>query len=209
MPKLWADSLDEHRVLVRRRLVEAFVDLVDERGIEDVTIAAVAARADLARSAVYNHVDHLHDLALLHAEQVMGEWLAGLQSLPLDHRGSWGPIEDLIRQSMAVFASDPLAGLSLTNHLDEVRAARLFTLLSPIMAHLHQAVAGGIAAGDLIDEDPTEVTGFVWATIAGYRESVGDGRLAPGPAADTIVNLLGRAIRVRGGGMYASDGVQG
>ncbi len=195
MPKLWADSLEEHRALVRRRLVDAFLDLVDERGIEEVTVAAVAARAGLARSAVYNHVGHLHDLALWHAEQVMGDWLVGLQEVEDDDRGGWGPIEDVVRQSMAVFAADPLAGLDLAHHLDDDRAARLFTLLSPIMAHVHEAVAAGVASGDLVDEDPVELAGFVWATIAGYRPSVGDGRMPPGPAADTIVRLLGRAIR--------------
>ncbi len=197
MPKLWADSLDEHRALVRSRLVAAFVSLVDEQGIEEVTVAAVAARADLARSAVYNHVDHLHDLALWHAEQVMGDWLAGLQHRPDDDRGAWGPIEDLVRQSMDVFSADPLAGLDLAHHLDDDRARRLFALLAPITTHVHRVVADGVASGDLVDEDPTELAGFVWATIAGYRTMVADGRVAPGPAADTLVRLVGRAIRAR------------
>lgn len=193
MPKLWADSLDEHRALVRRRLVDAFLELVEEQGLDDVTVSAVASRADLARSAVYNHVDHLHDLALWHAEHVMGEWLAGLEAQ--HHDDGWAPVEHLVRQSMAVFAADPLAGLDLAPHLDAQRAARLHALLAPIMAHLQRVVADGVASGDLVDEDPDDLGGFVWATIAGYRTLVGDGRLPPDRATAVLVRLLGRAIR--------------
>lgn len=198
MPKLWAPSLDEHRALVRRRLVDAFVSLVEERGIDDVTISAVAKRADLARSAVYNHVDHLHDLALLHVDQVTADWLAGLAADDGDPRGAWGRLEDLVRASIHAFVEDPLAGMDLVEHLDDVRARRLRETMAPIMTHLSRVVADGVGSGEFVDEDPMELTGFVWATIGGYRTvlAAADRDAAAGAdAADLIVRLLGRAIR--------------
>ncbi len=195
MPKLWADSLDEHRALVRARLVDAFLELVEEHGLDEVTVSAVAARADLARSAVYNHVDHLHDLALWHAERVMGEWLADLQRNEVVSGDAWTRMEALVRASLAVFASDPLAGLDLGAHLDEERSARLYGHLQPIMAHLHAIVADGVASGEFVDEDPRDLAGFVWATIGGYRTVVGQGRMPADHATDVLVRLLARAIR--------------
>lgn len=193
MPKLWADSLDEHRALVLRRLVDAYVSLIEEQGVEALTVSAVAERADLARSAVYNHVEHLHDLALLHAEDTMAAWLE-----PLQERGAgappWDLLEDLVRSSMQVFAEDALAGLDLSTHLDQAQAARLFALLAPIMAHLQATVARGVAERVFVDDDPVALTGFVWACISGYRTMVGAGRVDPEAAADTIVRLLGRAL---------------
>lgn len=195
MPKLWANSLDEHRALVRARLVEAYVALAAERGVDEVTVAAVAERADLARSAVYNHVDHLHDLALWHAERVMGEWLDSLRADAADSPGAWQRVEDIVRRSLAVFASDPIAGMDLVQHLDEERAARLYALLAPIMEHLRHVVAEGVRSGELVDEDPADMLSFIWATLSGYRTMVGSGRLPADAAADTAVRLLERAVR--------------
>ncbi len=197
MPKLWAASLDEHRALVLERLVDAYVALVDEQGVEGLTVAAVAERADLARSAVYNHVEHLHDLALLHAEHTMAAWLAPLRERGADDASAQELLEDLVRGSMSVFAEDPLAGLDLSTHLDDRQAARLFELLGPIMGHLHGIVARGVATGAFVDEDPGELAGFVWACISGYRTMVGAGRMPADAAADVVVRMLRRAVLAR------------
>lgn len=194
MPKLWADSLDEHRALVLGRLVEAYVSLVSEKGVDGLTVAAVAQRAELARSAVYNHVDHIHDLALLHAEHTMAAWLQPLRERAAEDRSAWEVLQDLVRGSMQVFADDPLAGLDLASHLDDARLARLYRMLGPVMAHLQETVARGVASGEFVDEDPTALGGFVWACLSGYRTMVGAGRLSADAATATIIALLGRAV---------------
>ncbi len=215
MPRLWADSVDEHRILVRRRLVDAFVELLDEGPMEDVTVSAVAARAGLARSAVYNYVDHVHDLVLLHAEEMIEEWLAPLRDAPIDPPAAGraaGPAESgasssqpstsssfdrldrLVVTSFEVFATDRLGGMDLTGHLDEERSAKLFGLLAPIMAHMHQIVADGVASGEFVDEDPSELTQFTWAAIGGHRSMLGSGATDPAAAAAVTSRMLHRAL---------------
>ncbi|MBY5162220.1 TetR/AcrR family transcriptional regulator [Salsipaludibacter albus] len=194
MPKLWADSLDEHRALVLERLVDAYVSLVAEQGVEGLTVAAVAERAELARSAVYNHVDHLHDLALLHAEHTMASWLGPLQERAAAGASAWELLEDLVRNSLQVFAEDPLAGMDLASHLDDAQAARLSELLGPIREHLQQTVSRGVTDGEFVDLDPRALAGFVWACISGYRTMVGTMGMPHAVAADTLVPLLGRAV---------------
>lgn len=194
MPRLWAASLDEHRALVLDRLVDAYVSLVRDRGVEDLTVAAVARRADLARSAVYNHVDHLHDLALVHTEDTITRWVAGLRDARPGHHGAWAAIEDLVVQSMAMFAEDPLAGLDLATQLDEQRAAHLRELMQPLMTHLLDTVTAGVASGEFVDEDPRELTTFVWACLSGYRTMVGNARLPADVASATAVRLLQRTL---------------
>ena len=194
MPKLWADSLDEHRALVLERLVDAYVSLVAEQGVEGLTVAAVAERAELARSAVYNHVDHLHDLALLHAEHTMAAWLGPLQERAAAGASAWELLEDLVRNSLQVFAEDPLAGMDLASHLDDEQAVRLAELLGPIREHLQVTVARGVADGEFVDRDPRALAGFVWACISGYRTMVGTMGMPHHVAADTLVPLLGRAV---------------
>ncbi|KAA1422408.1 TetR/AcrR family transcriptional regulator [Mumia zhuanghuii] len=55
MPKIIGDSLAEHRAETRRRLLSAFGDLLTERGYDAVRLADVATRADIGRTAIYNH----------------------------------------------------------------------------------------------------------------------------------------------------------
>lgn len=192
MPKLWADSLDEHRTLVRRRLVDAFVAVARERPMDDVTIAAVAEHAGMARSAVYNHVDHLHDLALWHSEEVIGAWVASLDDGAT--ATAFERLERLARHALAMYATDPIAGLDLSGHLDAERQARLFAQLAPAIGHLHSTVADGVASGELVDEDPAELAVFVWATVSGHRSEVAEGRRDPDEVADLVVRLLRRAV---------------
>lgn len=196
MPKLWADSIDEHRTLVRGRLVDAFLELLDERPLDQVTVSAVAERADLARSAVYNHVDHVHDLALLHAEDLIAEWLSPLQDdvAKGDDLPAFERLEHLVRTSFEVFATDRLGGMELSGHLDEERSARLFGLLMPVMQHLRTIIVDGVSSREFVDEDPGALTQFVWASIGGHRTMLGGGQADPSAAADMVVRMLRRAL---------------
>lgn len=196
MPKLWADNIDDHRTLVRRRLVDAFLELLGEGPLDQVTMSAVAERADLARSAVYNHVDHVHDLALLHAEQLIGDWLAPLQADAEAGRDmpAFDRLEHLVRTSFEVFATDQLGGMDLSGHLDPQRSARLFGLLMPIMQHLRDIVVDGVESGEFVAEDTAALTQYVWASIGGHRAMLGGGRADPAAAADMVVRMLRRAL---------------
>ncbi|HEY5555152.1 MAG TPA: helix-turn-helix domain-containing protein, partial [Cellulomonas sp.] len=55
MPKIIGGSLHEHREQTRRRLFAALSALMADRGFDVITLADVAAAADIGRTAVYNH----------------------------------------------------------------------------------------------------------------------------------------------------------
>ncbi|GAA4734966.1 TetR/AcrR family transcriptional regulator [Nocardioides endophyticus] len=55
MPKISAQTVAEHRDQVRRRIFEAFATLLAERSFDAVTMAQIAARADIGRTAIYHH----------------------------------------------------------------------------------------------------------------------------------------------------------
>lgn len=195
VPRLWADSIDEHRTLVRGRLIAAFLELLDERPLDQVTMSAVAERADLARSAAYNHVDHVHDLALLHAQDMIDTWLQRSQG---DGTGTaFEQLDHLIRSSFTIFASDRLGGMDLTGHLDASRSARLLELLRPIMVHVRGIVELGIETGEFAAEEPDSLTLFVWATIGGHRTMLGAGQIEPDETAEVASRMLLRALSPR------------
>jgi AcrR family transcriptional regulator len=62
MPKIIASSLAEHRDLRRAALVDAAAELAREGGGAAITMAAVAERAGLSRTAVYEYFRSSADL---------------------------------------------------------------------------------------------------------------------------------------------------
>ncbi|GGO76039.1 TetR/AcrR family transcriptional regulator [Nocardioides deserti] len=55
MPRISAGSLQEHRADLRRRVFDAFAELMGERSYDAVTMAAIAERAGLGRTTIYHH----------------------------------------------------------------------------------------------------------------------------------------------------------
>ncbi|WP_211228514.1 TetR/AcrR family transcriptional regulator [Glycomyces tenuis] len=55
VPKLWDETIDEHRRAVREAILGATVSLADERGVTAVTMSAVAERAGIGRATLYKY----------------------------------------------------------------------------------------------------------------------------------------------------------
>jgi AcrR family transcriptional regulator len=55
VPKVWADTIDGHKVAVRQAVIRATAALVDERGIGALTMSAVAERAGIGRATLYKY----------------------------------------------------------------------------------------------------------------------------------------------------------
>lgn len=55
MPRIVGDSIVEHRAQLRRRVLDAFAELMAERPFDAITMAQIAERAGLGRTAIYHH----------------------------------------------------------------------------------------------------------------------------------------------------------
>lgn len=62
MPKIQAPTLIAHRELRRQQLMSAAIELALHEGPAAITVAAVAAKAGLARSSVYEYFESSADL---------------------------------------------------------------------------------------------------------------------------------------------------
>ena len=62
MPKIQAPTVVLHRELRRQQLINAAMELAMESGAESITVAAVAAKAGLARSSIYEYFASSADL---------------------------------------------------------------------------------------------------------------------------------------------------
>lgn len=55
MPRIVGESLVEHRERLRRQVFSAFADLMGERSFDAISMAAIAERAGIGRTAIYHH----------------------------------------------------------------------------------------------------------------------------------------------------------
>ena len=55
MPRILGDSLGEHRVQLRRRVFDAFAELMGEGSFDAITMRGIAERAGIGRTAIYHH----------------------------------------------------------------------------------------------------------------------------------------------------------
>ena len=62
MPKIQAPTVAQHRELRRQQLIDAAMELALANGAESITVAAVAAKAGLARSSIYEYFASSADL---------------------------------------------------------------------------------------------------------------------------------------------------
>jgi AcrR family transcriptional regulator len=191
MPSIWGTSLEEHRALVLERLLDAFAELVRERGVEGTTLAAVAERAGLARSAIYNHVRDKHDLVLAHTERGLKKAAEQLHASHDTSQTADRRLDHFVRTAFHSWIAEPGASADLVSQLDEAQRVRLFSHLAPMTRMLRGIVEAGIAEGTFRAAPPDHLTGFVSATLEGYRRSLSDDADADADElADVVVALL-------------------
>ncbi len=90
MPKIQAPTVVLHRELRRQQLMDAAMELALATGAESITVAAVAAKAGLARSSIYEYFASSADLV---ADLVLEELDYYTQRLATATKGTQDPFE--------------------------------------------------------------------------------------------------------------------
>jgi AcrR family transcriptional regulator len=112
--KGWAGSPPADDAEARKRIVDAAVRSVAERGAEGTTVATVAADLGITRKTVYRYFAGTQDLFMAVGEVAVDRWAA-----QLERATSWisDPRELLVETVAYIIESiprDPLVGLLLT-----------------------------------------------------------------------------------------------
>jgi AcrR family transcriptional regulator len=127
VPKIRAATLAEHRLRQRTALLDAARALLAEGGPEALTFPALAARAGLARSSVYEYFRSRTDLVERLCETDLPCWAAEIETAMAAADGPLGRLEAYVRGQLTL-AGDPRhrAVLALGSlELDEAARARI------------------------------------------------------------------------------------
>lgn len=80
MPRISGDNLQQHRELLRRRVFDAFAELMAERSFDAISMALIAERADLGRTAIYHHFRDKEAVVVAFATHETEQYVAQLRA---------------------------------------------------------------------------------------------------------------------------------
>lgn len=141
VPKLWKDTVAEHRRDVRVAIYQAAWSLASERGVRGVTMGAVAERAGIARATLYKYFSGVDEVLVAAHEDHVTVHLVQLQTA----RSSAKSVGEGVRRLLAGYAQ-------ICFHRGQTRARDLQDLLHSGEQHeqsesrLHALFAESVAA---------------------------------------------------------------
>lgn len=113
MPKIRADSIDEHKELTRRSLLDAAWRIIDEAGTAEVPLGEIALGAGVGRTTFYDYFDDRDDVIASLVEDKLPDVISELiDSVP----GGLGTAEHLAKLASATVefvATDRVFGVIL------------------------------------------------------------------------------------------------
>ncbi|MFJ9011683.1 TetR/AcrR family transcriptional regulator [Streptomyces canus] len=166
MPKLWNETIEEHRRAVRDAVLETTAALVAEQGLRGVTMSRIAEQSGIGRATLYKYFPDVESIMMAwHERQIAGhlDQLAELR----DRAGTPGERLAAVLEAYA-FIQRQRRGhggefSALLHRGDHVAHAE---------QHLHHFVrallAEGVEAGEVRDDvSPDELAGFCLHALAG------------------------------------------
>ena len=73
MPKLWNDTIEEHRREVRDAILDTTAALVAEHGLRSVTMSQIAEQTGIGRATLYKYFPGVEAVLLVwHERQIAG-----------------------------------------------------------------------------------------------------------------------------------------
>lgn len=187
MPRISAATVAEHRAQQRRAVLDAARTLLAETG-QAPSLAAVGARAGLARSSVYAYFSSRQDLLRAVVDEVLPAWadhvVAAMDREPTPQARVWA----YVRANVELFdSSERAAAQALSSVVDPA-------VLAAPMASLHEQMRAPLvrALAEMGEPEPEVVAGLVgvWTVRAVNAERPDGSALG----ADQALALLRRTL---------------
>ncbi|MGH3351996.1 MAG: TetR/AcrR family transcriptional regulator [Nocardioides sp.] len=191
MPKLWKDTVEEHRRDVRAAILETAWVLAREQGVRGVTMGLVAERAGISRATLYKYFHGVDEMLVAgHAEHV-AQHLAHLEGLRDEGRSAGDGLRAMLQGYARICfhrgtsAATDLQGL--VHHGDEHRRNS-----ADLTALFAKAVRGAQESGQVrTDVAPEELAAYsIHALEAADQASAAS-------AVDRLVDLVSEGLHLQ------------
>lgn len=165
MPKISAPTVAANRALRRQQIIAAAADLALEMDGRSITMSAIAARAGISRTAIYEYFGSTSDLLADLIVDELGLWSQTLDRIVAQEESAEAKIEAWIRGALSFVADGrhllvkALSAVSLPNdRVNEVSAAHR-RLVAPLITTMQAInVPDPVAAAFLINSTVESAT---------------------------------------------------
>jgi AcrR family transcriptional regulator len=157
MPRLWNDTIEEHRQAVRDATLDATASIVAKRGLASVTMSEIAAATGIGRATLYKYFPDVEAILVAWHERHITGHLEHLAEIS-HHAGTVGGRLEAVLEAFAVISYERQGGdlANLLHRGDHVGRAQQH--MADFVAAL---IAEGAKAGDLRDDvAPRELASY-------------------------------------------------
>lgn len=196
MPRIRAESIEEHKALTRRDILEAAIGLFRAQGYNETSLGDIASHVGIGRTTLYEYfADKEAILVNLVQQELPGLMEELIADLPLDgsHRDR---LSELIVRGLDFVSDESKLGSMLMRELPniskeaqhDVRQAH-FGLASAVVSECRE----GIAAGEFRDFDPTLVGQLVYGLMMSASSDLlrsSEARSQSRGVADTMMSIV-------------------
>ena len=170
VPRITAATVAEHREQRRDALLDAAAQVLRERG--DVTVGAVAARAGISRTAVYEYYNSAADLIADVLVDELAMWIDHLESAVAGIEDPAVRLRTWIATALSYVADGrhSLVRAAGRSDLPPVRRAQV--------QDLHRRLAGSVyvALRELGADDPERTASYIWSVTEAATRHIEAGR---------------------------------
>lgn len=155
MPRLWTETVDEHRRAVRDAILEATARLVSRDGLRAVTMSQIAEEAGIGRATLYKYYADV--------EAILVDWHERKISAHLEQLATARDrVDEPVARLEAVLETYAVLSRPTRDHHDiELAAAlhrhqRVAAAQHKVTSMVRELIAEGAAAGKLRDDVPAD-----------------------------------------------------
>lgn len=169
VPRIVGETLDDHRERMRDRIFESFATLLHDDGYDSVTLARVAADADIGRTVMYNYYRDKDSLLVAYTARSTGQYVERLLAELSESSDAMEMLRIFIRMQITELATTHLALMALTNTVSDAARRKLHAHIAPLRGTLHAILSDAMSQGYMPEADVDETLPLVIASITGPR----------------------------------------
>ncbi|MCA1833564.1 MAG: TetR/AcrR family transcriptional regulator [Actinomycetota bacterium] len=195
MPKISAPTLEQHRAGTIDRLLDAWSELVMQKGYAAVSLADIAAHAGLARTAIYNYFPDRESLLFAWTEREVARSIAILEQEIAEAPTSAEKLRSFVRLQLVDFASRHLPpGHEAMQFLKPETYDRFMQHIEPVERILQNILIEGAESGEFDGVDAAEMVPMIVACIGSERGPISSKTHTVEEAAERVTSFLLRAL---------------
>jgi AcrR family transcriptional regulator len=164
VPKLWTDTVDEHRRAVREATLDATARLVAEHGLASVTMSKIATETGIGRATLYKYFPDVESILIAWHERQVSSHLDQLARIR-DQAGGPGQRLEAVLQAYALMTRDRPHGTDLSALLH--RGEHIGQAHQQLTRLIEDLLAQAASHGDVRDDTaPDELAAYCLHALA-------------------------------------------